>query len=198
MSSLNFIAFVGVKGALPPSVNAVVRTARPSAAGRRRRGDANRPPRGFTLREDRCLTRLLGADPTSSPAPDRGLAAAPIEKRPILALRPLRAAGPPFCRSTEGRRHAAGVAAGRRAVRRGKLDGRGAAVTLARIYPAGVAPARVLLGARAARSKEQSSRADDQYAGAGPHARQADPRRATPPERPRVGGEWIARRPDRR
>src|SRR5881396_1503115 len=48
----------------------------------------------------------------SSPAPDRGLAAAPVEERAFLVLHPLRAARPPLCRAAEGRRDTADVGAG--------------------------------------------------------------------------------------
>src|SRR2546430_1869603 len=93
----------------------------------------------------------------SSPAPDRGLAAAPVEERAFLVLCPLRAARPPLCCAAEGRRETADVGAGGRAVRRCEVDGRAAALALARIHPAGIAPARVLRRARAGSSEEKNS-----------------------------------------
>src|SRR5205807_4922116 len=80
-------------------------------------------------------TKRAEAGPVDSATPDRGFAVAAVEQAPLV-LHPLGAARAALGRAGEGPRDAAGAGTGLRAVLRGDVDRRVAAVTLARVDPA--------------------------------------------------------------
>src|SRR5262252_4081400 len=105
-----------------------------------------------------------------SAAPDRGLAVAAVEDAARLVLHPLRAAGAALRRAREGPGNATGGDTGLPAVLRCDLDRGVAALALARVDPARIAPARIL-GCAGGGDGHQRHGREEQRSGERSHAR---------------------------
>src|SRR5262249_22189153 len=137
-------------------------------------GRSSATPRSDTRRgaDDQlgCARPALEEPREWSAAPDRRLALAAIEDAAGAILHPPGAAGSALIGAGERPRHPPAVDTGRGAVARCDLDRGVAALALARVDPARVTPAGILLRVRRGRHNRQHEDAEHRTWHARPHA----------------------------